>query len=862
METRDTVLHERDEALALVSRAVSEARAGQGRCVLLCGEAGIGKTSLLEAAARAEDRGALWLRSGCDALHTPRPLGPLVDLSSAFPEALAQAVHAGKTYNGLFPALLAWLRGASPPRVLVIEDLHWADEATLDCVRYLGRRLADAGFVLLLTLRTEQLESQPPLRQTLAALDGAATTRIELGPLSPAAVAELARQHGRPVDGLHALTGGNPFYLQQLLRAPVGALPGSLRDAVLAQADALPPAVREALDTLACSPGGLELEHLHALHPEALSGLDAAAARMLVAARPPWLGFRHELARRVLEDALPPLRRWQLHRALLQRLQASPARPGLRARQVHHAAAAGLSAEVWAMARPAAAEAESVAAYRAAVRLMQLALVHGADAPADERAALLDRLALRLHNIQAADESQAALREAIALKQGLGDSLGCAISLAQLALQLTPDPLAVDLARQAVDALTGRHDNAAAGAAFSALAIALANAGRASEALQHAEQALRSAEASGDPDSRVNVGSIAASVALSVAPSPAAFDRLGRCIDDAISAGRPDRAAVPMVNLASLALAHGEYARVLAVTERGIAYCDARDLDLVLAHLYVRRALGFSELSRWPEMEAALDALGSLPSVPTRQLASAAILRARLDALRGGSNEADTWQAHVNTVLQGRCDLVPVFVFIHAAEAAWLRGDLEASRRLAQQGMTHAEGPWLQGQLRKWLRLAGDRLPPPAEALAAPHLAAEAGDWRGAADAWLALGCRLDAAVALLEGDEAALREALGWFGELGAQAAVAIARRQLLAAGVRGPYGHARSDPQGLTRRERQIAELLAEGLSNPEIAARVQRSERTVAHHVSALLGKLGVRTRTQVAARLRSVRQPAWP
>jgi DNA-binding CsgD family transcriptional regulator len=276
----------------------------------------------------------------------------------------------------------------------------------------------------------------------------------------------------------------------------------------------------------------------------------------------------------------------------------------------------------------------------------------------------------------------------------------------------------------------------------------------------------------------------------------------------------------------------------------------------------VRRALALSELSRWPEMDAALDALGGMATVPTRQLASAAILRARLDALRGGANEADAWQAHVDTVLQGRSDLVPVFVLIHAAEAAWLRGDLEATRRLAQQGLAHAEGPWLQGQLRKWLRRAGDTLPPPAEGLSAPHQAAEAGDWRGAADAWLALGCRLDAALALLDGDEAALREALLMLGELGAEAAVAIARRQLLAAGVRGPYGHARSDPQGLTRRERQIAELLAEGLSNPEIAARVHRSERTVAHHVSALLAKLGVSTRAQVAGRLRSTAPSGAP
>lgn len=848
-------LLERAEPLMQLQRALDRVRAGHGGCVVVSGDPGVGKTSLINAAARCDEAragaaGLRWLRSGCDDLQTPRPLGPWIDLAHLFPPGLAAAVHAGQTYNGLFPALLTWLRTARPRCVLVIEDLHWADEATLDGVRYLGRRLVDAGCLLLLSLRAAALEVQPTLRQTLAALDPAVTTRIALWPLSAAAAATLARRHGRPADGLHALTGGNPFYLQQLLQAPPGSLPGSLRDAVLAQAALLPPPVRALLDRISCAPGGLELALL-AADEAALAGLDSPAAQALLLVRPPAVGFRHELARQVVEEALPPVRRWQVHCALHRALQQTPGTPV--ARLVHHAAAAGLSAEVWALAPRAAAEAEGVSATRDAVRLLRLALAHGSAAPAAERAALLDRLALRLYNIQAMAESEAALREAITLKRRLGDGPGRAASLAQLAMQRTPDPAALALAEEAVAALGGQLDSAAAAAAYSARAITLANAGRAAEALVQGRQALRCAEASGEADSRIRAGSIAASVALSVAPTDEAFDALARCIREAMALGRADLAAVPMVNLASLALHHGAFARVLAVTDQGIAYCADRDLDMVHAHLLVRRALALGELARWAPMLQALDALSAMPSEPTRQLASAAILRARLDALRGAANDAATWQAHVDTAQQGRSDLVPVCALVLAAEAAWLRGDGVQAAAWAQQGLAQTESPWLQGQLRQWWRRAGGVLPPVALPLAAPHQAAEAGQWRAAADAWLARDSPLEAAWALLDGDEPALREAWQLFTRIGAEAGVALVRQRLQPPGVRGPYGHARRDPLGLTRRERQIAQLLAEGLSNPQIAERLHRSERTVAHHVSALLAKLGLRQRSQVAARL---------
>jgi ATP/maltotriose-dependent transcriptional regulator MalT len=362
-----------------------------------------------------------------------------------------------------------------------------------------------------------------------------------------------------------------------------------------------------------------------------------------------------------------------------------------------------------------------------------------------------------------------------------------------------------------------------------------------------------------EEDLRARACSIAASVELSVAPTYQAYDQLEASIRQAMAAGRPERVAVPLVNLASVALAHAEHGRVLSVTELGIAYSRERDLDLVLAHLSVRRAVALTELGRWAEALDTLAPLQNLQGTPARQLASAAILRDRVGAWRGQPQEAAAWRAHLAAARAGQADLFPVFVCIAASEAAWLRQDLDEAAALAHEGLREDGSPWMTGQLRQCLRRAGADLPPAPSGLSAPHGAAEAGDWAAAAALWAQRGAACEAALALAEGDPAAQREALLRLTALGAEPAARWLRRRLQDAGVRGlqrgPYGHARHDPLGLTQRERQVAELLAQGLSNADIAARVHRSERTVAHHVSALLGKLGVATRAQVAARLRA-------
>ena len=873
-------LLEREDALLGLQRALQRARDGRGACVVVSGEAGYGKTSLLAAfkalaAASSAVPGSAgpvqWLVGACDPLHTPRPLGPLVDLAGALPPALGEAMHAARTYNGLFPALLDWLGRTRPTPVLVLEDLHWADEATLDAVRYLGRRIAGVPALLVLSLReADEAVAAAPLRATLVQLDPTATEWLRLGPLSPASVATLARACGRDPGELVHLTGGHPLFLQQVLAAPPGELPASVREAVLRRLDGLDADALAVARLVSASPGGLEWTLLTALQPQAGRGLDTLVGRSLLHVQGPMVVFRHDLARLAVHDAMPAGERLQVHAALAARLAAEPPRPGLLARRVHHAALAGRSEEVCALASAAALEAARVASRRAAVQLRELALEHAQAAGATEveRAGWLEELARLRRGLQDGPGALQAWREALELREAAGDRAGQVRCHANLALLLSPRDEALDQARRAERLAGALPDSAESVLAAYAIALVLANAGRAAEALPPARRAVRAAEAAGHVAALTQALSVCGSVELYLGPSETAFEMLERSIALATEARLTDQAAAAWVNLAGMCLVHARFERLAVTAARGLAYCEAHDMDSLVAMLRLRQALGEIETGRWDDALATLAMLDAAPAATARTHATTAVARARLQALRGEANDAAAWRTHIAAAQAGQTEFLPADVLGYAAEAAWLRGDRAAAATLAREGEPAAAGPWLRGRLRAWQRRAG-----PAsrgnESMsgtvdeAEPYALEAAGRWREAHDAWKALGCTYEAALALLAGDEQALRQALAHFTALGARSAADIARRSLQAGGARnvarGPYRRSAAHPDGFTAREQEVALLLAQGLGNAEIAARLHRSERTVEHHVSAVLAKLGVPSRARAVAQLKSIDPP---
>jgi len=340
-------LLERHEQLAILRQALCRVSGGsRGGVVLVPGEAGIGKTTLLRHFCVASGAHARVFTTVCDPLFTPRPLGPFLELAEAMDWPAADGALAGRLAAVAEPfdaasALLREFRLAGPV-VVVIEDVHWADQPTLDVIRLLARRSGPVPLLLILSYRDDSLQRSHPLQVVVGELAeaGQVLARLSLPGLSAAAVGTLAAGTGLDPDSLHERTSGNPFFVTEVIATPAGGIPASIRDAVLARAARLSPSARELLDAAAVVPHQAEDWLLAELTPAGMGALQECVGSGMLAASDGRVRFRHEVARLAIEESLTPLQRVTLHRRALSVL-AKEDDPGYQRRLAQPTAGAG-----------------------------------------------------------------------------------------------------------------------------------------------------------------------------------------------------------------------------------------------------------------------------------------------------------------------------------------------------------------------------------------------------------------------------------------------------------------------------------------------------------------------------------------
>jgi predicted ATPase len=367
LSERASELLERSRHLSALGESLAAVRdSSHGRLVLVGGEAGVGKTALVRRFCKEQGRSARTVWGACEPLFTPRPLGPLLDIAEETGGELGELVEGGARPHEVVAALMRELR-ARAPTILVLEDVHWADEATLDVLRLLGRRVEAVPALFLASYRDEELERAHPFRIVLGELaTGQAIGRLKVERLSPAGVAKLAEPYGVDAEELYRKTVGNPFFVTEVLAAGEEEMPHTVRDAVLARAARLTPAARTVLEAVAVVPPQAELWLLEALAGEMVDHLQECLASGMLTADVGRVVFRHELARLAVEESLAPNQAIVLHAKALAALAEPPSGAPDLARLAHHAEAAGDAEAALEFAPAAAVRASSLGAHREA----------------------------------------------------------------------------------------------------------------------------------------------------------------------------------------------------------------------------------------------------------------------------------------------------------------------------------------------------------------------------------------------------------------------------------------------------------------------------------------------------------------
>jgi DNA-binding CsgD family transcriptional regulator len=859
---RPMQLLDRDAALGTLGAALDRTREGRGEVVVVAGEAGIGKTTLLRAFLTGLPPGQLAFSGACDDLVTPRPLGPFHDIGRQAGGELGALVRGGSSADELQHGLLDVLGRLPPPVVVVLEDLHWADEATLDVVTFLGRRIAERAMLLVLTYRDVGVGPNHPLARVLGSLPPRHVITQRLEPLTPAAVAVLAA--GRDVDTvrLHELTGGNPFYVTEVLAGSGDGLPPTVGFAVTARVAHLPEPARLLLQLLSLIPTRVETAIVDALAPSWPAELAPAEAAGMIGVDGSSLSFRHELARQAVAEQVPRLIARGWHARILDVLATRGADP---AELVHHAAAAGDEDALARYAPDAAEAAHATEAHREAVAHYERALVlEGRLEPGRAGELWLGlgraRMAAELSEVEALD----AARRAVEIARTAADELALGRALAamsRIASWAGDNRLAGELADEAVRILMPLGASSACAQALTAAAYVSLAQWDVEAAARWAEQARQLAA---EVDDRRTAALAQAFLgAVDIAASGVAT-RLEEGVEAALAQG--DRvAAIEGLMVAATAYAFRRaHARSLEYVDRGLDVATEYEYTSWGVYLRILRAQVLFESGRWPEADADLATAFAVMSTQGWARAAALVVRGRIAARRGQPTAREDLQRAWELV-RGSAVLQLCFpVACGLAELAWLgKGLSQPPPELLEVAALPDAGRWaaVAGELGVWLQRAGAD-PGDVAAMARPHRLLVHGRFTEAAAAWRELGCVYEAAeAAVLSDDRDGIAAGLAVLDELGAAPLAREARRRLRAMGERvprGPQPSTRDHPAGLTRRQAEVLELLTTGATNLEIADQLVLSVRTVDHHVAAILQRFGVASRTEAVRAARAMRR----
>ncbi len=852
-------LIERESFLHLLQTQFSKVAGGEGHCVFVSGEAGIGKTSLVKTFCRLQGDDCIVYQGACDALFTPRPLAPLYDIIWQVNKELWPATQTIEQRTALFATFFRELKSQNKRNIILFEDIHWADEATLDFIKFFARRITQLPCLFVLTYRDDETPFYSSLRNLYGQLPPDSFTRLQLTPFSKEAVTAMAGKKGYNAEDVYLISGGNPFYVNEILASYSPGVPENIKDSILAVYDRLEEGTKHAWQICSVIPEGLEINRFAKIKSSWDEEMDHCFALKIIIIKNDRVVFKHELYRRTIEGSLSPFKRIALNKMMLDLFLTSFEDEGDIERIVHYAKNANENGLVIKYASVAAKQAASVGAHTEAAKLYLTAIDYYQGVDEDLLLQLYEGYAFESYLTNKVKDAIIYTAKSLKFLEKRGDSEKLAKCLCFLAwLCWIDDDLkkAEEFTRQAIEVLKDKPVSHSKAAAYSLLSQLKMMSDLSEECIFWGEKAIAMAKDLLDKGllsyALGNVGAVKIRVP---AWQQEGLSLLQQSLEIGLENSYHEYTGMAYINLAYNSVIIKDYPSAKSALDTGIHFCEENNLYLSGNYLLIVKARFYLETGNWTaayNIAAPLAgddkqlkiitiyALSILASIEMRRGDPAAIISRLTKA---------TSYAFETTEPQRIITVLSAFL-----EYEWIMGEhliddellKNAIQIIQNRGNIYGNSEflfWMQRARGQSLLLKevfqGYDISSPAKA-------------KKAASLWKNAGCPYNEALALSAGTEDDKREAIGILQGLGADAVVQTIKAEMRSAGMKSiPRGMRKSTLSNaalLTGRELDVLQLLKEGLQNKEIAGKLFIAPKTVDHHISSILFKLDVTSRAK--------------
>lgn len=851
-------LIERDGPLTLLQSRFDDIAEGEGHCIILNGEAGIGKTALVRAFCQQKRPLTNIYLGTCDALFTPRPLAPFYDIIWQIWGDEWKKEGNLEDRVDLFTQFFHRLSSRKDATIIVFEDIHWADEATLDFIKFLARRITRIHCLFILTYRDDEVHSLHPLRDLVGQLPSHSFTRLQPAPLSRPAVDRMAAAKGFSGEDVYTISGGNPFYVNEILASYSPGIPDNIKDSILSVYHRLDEPTKQVWEILSVLPTGLEVEYLGQLTPEHTTALAPSLETRILLLKDGRLFFKHELYRRTIETSLSPFLRIDLNKKILQLFRNSFEKNREIERIIHHAKNANEHALVVRYAPIAALQASSLGAHIEASKLYFSAIEYYQDNDKEKLAGFYASYAYECYLTGRIEEAIIYQTRASHIWEEKGDieRLGNTLwFLSRLWWFNGHRRHAERHAQQAIDLLADRPSSTAKAMAFSNMSQLKMLSDKTVECIYWGDQAIAIAKELDNEEilchALNNVGTVQMRIP---ANKQKGIDWLQQSLRIALKHGYQEHAARAYTNMGGDSVRIRDYPFATKILEEGLRYCEERELGSWQTYMLSWKARLLLDTGRWDEAARIAGDLirkGERASI----IKVGALLVVGTIKMRKGDPDALSLLQEAKTRAFESMELQRTLPALAAVlEYEWITGENILEKKeieyaiglIGQPGLLHESS-----QFDFWLsRVRGQQVP--MYEMEKDYRADNPEMALDAAASWQRLGCPYEQALFLFEGDDNAKREAISIIHQLGATPVYEKMKAGMRTSGITGiPRGMRKTtqaNPALLTDRELGILRLLKEGLQNKEIGSRLFISAKTVDHHISSILFKLDVNTRVK--------------